>query len=148
MRGACSCTTGAHVINGVSEAYNCSSQQVQRGACTLRGAESGEDIHGLLQSMPTPTLTEITLNWCGEVPVHALLVLMSCVSEELFIGSCTLRGAESGEDIHGLLQSMPTPTLTKITLCSCQRAKRVRRGACSCTTGAHVTRQFIGGVQL
>ena len=43
--------------------------------CTLRGAESGEDIHGLLQSMPTPTLTKMTLNGCGEVPVHALLLL-------------------------------------------------------------------------
>ena len=62
------------------------SEKLSIGSCTLRGAESGEDIHGLLQSMPTPTLTEITLNWCGEVPVHALLVLMSCVSEELFIG--------------------------------------------------------------
>ena len=87
--------------------------------CTLPGAESGEHIHWLLPSTPTPTLPKITLRSCGEVPVDALLLLMSSVSEELVIWDCTLPGAESGEHIHWLLPSTSTPTLPKITLRSC-----------------------------
>ena len=87
------------LISGVSE-------ELFIHDCTVRGGESGEHLRKLQQS--TPTLPKITLEGCKEVPVDALLLLMSGVSEELVIVNCTVPGAESGEHIHGLLQSTPT----------------------------------------
>ena len=80
--------------------------------CKLLCAESREHINTLLQSMPAPTLREIHISF-GESPPDVLRLLISAVSEKLFIRNCKLC-AESREHINTLLQSMPAPTLPQM----------------------------------
>ena len=80
-------------------------------------AESGEHMQTLLQSMPAPTLREIEMNLNdNELPVDALRLLISAVSERLSINGCRLQRAESGEHMQRLLQSMPAPTLRQVDM--------------------------------
>ena len=83
--------------------------------CRLLCAESGEHIHRLLLSMPAPALCEIFIDE-SELHVDALRLLISAVSEKLFIFECRLLCAENGEHIHRLLQPMPAPTLREINM--------------------------------
>ena len=78
--------------------------------CKLLCAESREHINTLLQSMPAPTLPQMWISG-SELPPDVLRLLISAVSEKLFIRNCKLLCAESREHINTLLQSMPAPTL-------------------------------------
>ena len=85
--------------------------------CRLMCAESGDHIQRLLQPMPAPTLREIHMGLRGsELSVNVLRLLISAVSEKLFIDDCSLLCAESVEHIHRLLQPMPAPTLHEISI--------------------------------
>ena len=91
------------------------SEKLSIDDCKLLCAESGEHIDRLLQSMPAPTLREIDIR-DSELPVDALRLQTSAVSEKLSIWKCRLLCAESEEHIRRLLQSMPPPTLREIDI--------------------------------
>ena len=83
--------------------------------CSFLRAESGEYIDRLLQLMAQPALREIDVD-NSELPVDALRLLTSAVSEKLSIDGCRFLCADGGEHIDRLPQSMPAPTLREIDI--------------------------------
>ena len=65
--------------------------------------------------MPAPTLREIYIDG-SELSVDVLRLLISAVREKLSIWGCRYLCTERGKHIHRLLQSMPAPTLSEISI--------------------------------
>ena len=93
------------------------SEKLYVWGCRLLCSENADHIHRLLQPIPAPTLREIYLRLQdSEMSMDVLRLLISAVSEKLYISGCRLLCAESEEHIHRLLQPIPAPTLREMYL--------------------------------